>query len=268
MTNNTTPNTLSLATNATYNASAYAQYLSTRTGPYTQAHGNSVSFLSLPEITNTSALIARTLLSQNASAYLPQTYTRNPALLAGYLAQRTILASRYTTSNSSIYEFPFNGGGSTVNALQKPASRGTITLNSTNPSGPPIVDYNALTNPVDGAIVAAMIKYTRVFFSTAAMSVFAPVEVAPGAAAQTDAQILAALKAEGLLQPSFAHPCASCAMLPRELGGCVDPELLVYGTKGLSVVDASIIPLIVGAHLQETMYAVAEKAADLIKARA
>lgn len=100
------------------------------------------------------------------------------------------------------------------------------------------------------------------------MSVFAPVELLPGVAAQTDAEILTALKAAGVLQPSFAHPSASCAMLPLEMGGCVSPELLVYGTQKLSIIDASIIPLIVGAHLQETMYAVAEKAADLIKARA
>lgn len=57
-------------------------------------------------------------------------------------------------------------------------------------------------------------------------------------------------------------------MMPRELGGCVGSDLLVYGTRGLSVVDASVMPLIPGAHLQATVYAVAEKAADLIKARA
>lgn len=57
-------------------------------------------------------------------------------------------------------------------------------------------------------------------------------------------------------------------MLPLELGGCVSDELLVYGVQGLSVVDASILPLIPAAHLQATMYAVAEKAADLIKKRA
>lgn len=57
-------------------------------------------------------------------------------------------------------------------------------------------------------------------------------------------------------------------MMPEELGGCVSDELLVYGVKGLSVVDASIIPMIPATHLQATMYAVAEKAADIIKKRA
>jgi len=48
-------------------------------------------------------------------------------------------------------------------------------------------------------------------------------------------------------------------MMPRHLGGVVSPELLVYGTKHLSVVDASIMPMISGTHLSATAYAIAEK---------
>jgi choline dehydrogenase-like flavoprotein len=57
-------------------------------------------------------------------------------------------------------------------------------------------------------------------------------------------------------------------MMPENLGGCIGDELLVYGVKGLSVVDASIIPMIPATHLQATMYAIAEKAAEVIKERA
>ena len=57
-------------------------------------------------------------------------------------------------------------------------------------------------------------------------------------------------------------------MMPEELGGVVGPDLRVYGVKGLSVVDASILPMIPASGLQATMYAVGEKAADLIKVRA
>jgi len=67
------------------------------------------------------------------------------------------------------------------------------------------------------------------------------------------------------LRPSFAHPSCSCPMMRREMGGVVDGELRVYGVKGLRVVDASVIPLIPGTHLSSTVYAVAEKAADVIK---
>ena len=72
---------------------------------------------------------------------------------------------------------------------------------------------------------------------------------------------------KNIIQPSFSHAAGTCAMMPRNLGGCVSDELLVYDIARLSVVDASIIPLIPATHLQATMYAVAEKAADIIKQR-
>ena len=54
-------------------------------------------------------------------------------------------------------------------------------------------------------------------------------------------------------------------MLPKDKGGVVDPELRVYGTKRLRVVDLSVVPLIPSAHTQSIVYAVAEQAADVIK---
>lgn len=54
--------------------------------------------------------------------------------------------------------------------------------------------------------------------------------------------------------------------MSRELGGVVDSELRVYGTKNLRVVDASVIPTQVSGHLTSTIYAISEKIADTIKA--
>jgi choline dehydrogenase-like flavoprotein len=55
-------------------------------------------------------------------------------------------------------------------------------------------------------------------------------------------------------------------MMSQELGGVVDSNLKVYGTKNVRVVDAGVIPFQVSGHLTSTIYAIAEKASDLIKA--
>jgi len=73
---------------------------------------------------------------------------------------------------------------------------------------------------------------------------------------------------ESFIRDNFAtgqHLAGTAAMACRSLGGVVDPHLKVYGTSNLHIVDASIMPLIVGAHLQGTVYAISEKAADIIK---
>ncbi|CAD6584882.1 MAG: hypothetical protein ASARMPRED_001943 [Alectoria sarmentosa] len=64
---------------------------------------------------------------------------------------------------------------------------------------------------------------------------------------------------------SSYHFAGTCAMLPRNEGGVVDNRLIVYGTRNVRVVDASVMPLIPRSNLQSTVYAVAERAADLIK---
>lgn len=167
-----------------------------------------------------------------------------------------------------------------------PLSRGTVHLDPTDPNGEPLVDYRMLSNPVDLRVAVALFKGIRSYYaSQGAMKRLTPVETKPGANVTSDAEIESFLK--GTLDPSQYHPVGTCPMMPLEMGGVVDETLRVYGVEGLSVVDASMMPLIVGATTQSTVYAVAEKvsrknlacrairytdpfekAADLIKARA
>jgi choline dehydrogenase-like flavoprotein len=57
----------------------------------------------------------------------------------------------------------------------------------------------------------------------------------------------------------------SCSMMPKRLGGVVDPQFWVYGCKNLRVCDASIIPIAPGTNPQATIYSVAEHGSKIVK---
>ncbi|KAF4547877.1 GMC oxidoreductase-like protein 7 [Elsinoe fawcettii] len=268
LSNQAVPNSNTLTVDPAYNASAWAEYEAKKTGIYASGRGNGVAFLSLPQISSTefAESVSSRVGGQNARSFLPANYADRD-LLAGFLEQRRILSEQYGQSDAAVSEYPFSGGGGFIAAaFQKPLSRGTITLNPADPQGQPVIQYNTIQNPLDAEMVLAVVRRAREYFKSPALASLSPVETLPGAQFQSDADLLGALKG-GVLNPSFAHPAGSCAMSPRRLGGCVDSSLKVYGTQKLSVIDTSIIPMIPAAHLQATQYAVAEKAADLIKAR-
>jgi choline dehydrogenase-like flavoprotein len=249
-----------------YNASAWDEYRENRTGPITQAHGNSLAFLSLQSITNNSNAIVRTIRSQYVRDFLPSVY-EDAALLRGFIKQREIISDLHSRNDAAVAEFPMVSSGLAMNALQRPLSRGTVTLDPENKYGHPVIQWNTFQNPVDKQILAEMVRWTRQHWSRPELSKFSPREVCPGPEAQSDDEIMDGLNRQGALEASEAHMSGSCSMMPQKLGGCVGSDLRVYGTTHLSIVDASVLPLIPATHLQATMYAVAEKAADLIKSR-
>lgn len=130
----------------------------------------------------------------------------------------------------------------------------------------PKVDYRAMTNPADGDLFVEFTRFTRHVFTTTSLAQYNPVELVPGANVTDPEDIIAEVR--GRMIPTSFHPVGTSAMMPKNLGGVVDEELMVYGVKGLSVVDAGVMPDLPGAYTQGTVYAIAEKAADLIKARA
>ncbi|KAK4221676.1 GMC oxidoreductase-like protein [Podospora fimiseda] len=254
--------------NETFIAEAQAEFDANRTGPNTIASGNSGAWLPLNVVSPTKFRdIAARYEAQNPASYLPA--GTDKTVIAGYQAQKKAKAKALKSSGSAIYNFFFTGRAQRNGAIVflHPTSRGTVLINPSDPYfSAPIVDYRALTNPIDLEILIEFTHFTRKVFTETRFKHYNPVELEPGADVKTPAQITAWLK--GMLIPSCFHPIGTAAMLPRNLGGVVNEKLLVYGVIGLSVVDASIMPDLPGSYTQQTTYAVAEKAADIIKARA
>jgi choline dehydrogenase-like flavoprotein len=262
------PNSGSLAANATFFEESRKLYEEELTGPLTKAQASYIGFLSLELISNNSQSILDDAEATSAADFLPEVYSTSKDLLAGFAAQRDVLLKSIRAGSVAVLEFPISGGGFIPNAMQKPLSRGTVHLNATNPLAVPVVTHNALANPFDRATIFEALQFTRRVLNSESVSSLNPVEVTPGPQYTELDSTIERLVAAGSLSPTFSHASCSCPMMPREMGGVVDSELLVYGTKRLSIVDASILPVIPAAHLQATMYSVAEKAADIIKARA
>ncbi|KAH8148810.1 uncharacterized protein LAJ45_07153 [Morchella importuna] len=253
--------------NATYAAEMLALYKYNRTGPYSSGFGTAAAFLTLPEIANKTRVssLLNLIQRQDPSAHFPA--NTDATVIAGYKFQRTLLTSFMASGRIAVSENAFSALPGMLNSLQKPFSRGSIAINSTDPFANPVVDYRIFSNPADVEIFVDMIKSFRRVVGMPALKDLGPIITNPDpATVKSDEEIRAAIRAN--VVPTLAHPSCTCAMMKREHGGVVDAQLKVYGVKGLSIVDASVIPLIPATHLSSTVYAVAEKAADIIKARA
>jgi len=151
--------------------------------------------------------------------------------------------------------------------LLHPLSRGSSHITSSSPAASPTIDPKYLSHPLDLEILARHVRYISQLVSTEPLRGFLKPNGRRNDGAPADLSDLAAVK-EYVQKAALScwHPTSTCAMLPRERGGVVDDKLLVYGVKNLRVVDASVIPLATRGNCQTTVYAVAERAADLIKA--
>ncbi|KAF1352799.1 FAD-linked reductase [Lizonia empirigonia] len=258
-----------LMTNATFNASAWAQYEANKTGPYTVARGNALAFISLPDMTSNVSSVVASLKSQNYASYLTSFYTGNKKLLEGYAAQKKIIAGLFQRKDAAVAEFPVPADGTYgLVGVEKPLSRGFVHINAKNPTGSPDIIHNAFINPIDRSVMAIGLRFFRTVWARPELKDYKISETVPGARYTSDEDIYSALLAQASLSPTLAHPSGSCPMMPENAGGCVSDKLLVYGTQHLSIVDASIVPIIPSCHLQATAYGIGEKAADVIKKRA
>ena len=222
------------------------------------ASGNCGSWLSLPVIAPKAwKSIADKYEAQGAADYLPR--DTDKTVVAGYKAQQKALAKSMRSRDSATYNFFLRGGYQESSVVYlHPVSRGTVHINRSDPFfSQPVVDYRALSNPTDLEVLLEFTPFTRKYFYETRLKSLDPVELSPGADVTTPDQIATWLRE--VMIPSSFHPIGTAAMLPKNLGGVVDQDLLVYGVKGLSVVDASVMPDLPGSYTQQTVYAIAEK---------
>ncbi len=147
--------------------------------------------------------------------------------------------------------------------LVAPASRGEVTLRSSDPSDKPKIVTNSLTEPEDVASMVAGMELAREIAASEPMRSTITRELKPGSGVSGRDDLESALRDRVEL---IYHPVGTCRMGSDE-EAVVDPELRVRGLQGLRVVDASVMPIIPGGNTNAPVIMVAERAADLIRGR-
>lgn len=140
-----------------------------------------------------------------------------------------------------------------------PESRGRVVLASADSTRPPRIDPGYLTASADTEVLRRGIALARALAATrACRAAGIGAEVLPGSVGRTMEHI------REHADTAF-HPVGTCR-LGRDARAVVDPWLRVVGVSGLRVVDASVMPTTVAGNAQAAVYAIAERAVDLIRA--
>jgi len=145
--------------------------------------------------------------------------------------------------------------------LLRPKSRGSVSLGSADPLAAPLIDPNFLGEDADLEAMVAGFKTTRRLMETPALRALQTKDMFT-AAVKTDDDIRKLLRAR---VDTVYHPVGTCKM-GNDAAAVVDPKLRVHGVGGLRVVDASIMPTLIGGNTNAPTIMIGEKAADMIKA--
>jgi choline dehydrogenase len=241
----------------------------------------SVAFLPYATITGNDEVSTEKEVAEIFSAALPAQSTvtsKQNDLLRSQLLDPSNASTQFivvptgsdpsSTGVSAMFHHSIPGAYSTnLICLTRPFSRGSIHIQSADARVHPTIDPEYLSHPMDLDILAQSLIFAQKIAETEPL---ASKLKNRGKVAMPGMEIPSTLeKAKEHVRRNMVsewHPMGTCAMLPREKGGVVSSELKVYGTANLRVVDASIFPLQVQGNIQSSVYAAAEKAADIIKA--
>ena len=145
--------------------------------------------------------------------------------------------------------------------LLRPKSRGTLRLASADPQVMPLIDPAFLQDPDDAARLVRGFKVMRELMQQPALARHGGAESKASAHARSDAQIEQFVRFHA---DTIYHPVGTCRMGPDAMA-VVDARLRVHGVAGLRVVDASVMPSVVGGNTNAPVIMMAEKAVDMIR---
>jgi choline dehydrogenase len=160
-----------------------------------------------------------------------------------------------------------NKDGFTFHVCQlRPESRGHVGLKSADPLADPAIFANYLSAEEDRRAIREGVKMMREVAAQSALDPYRGAEFAPGPGVKTDAEIDAWVRQTA---ETIYHPVGTCRMgAAGDVNAVVDAELRVQGLAGLRVIDASVMPTLVGGNTNAPTIMIAEKASDLIRGKA
>lgn len=138
--------------------------------------------------------------------------------------------------------------------------RGHVRITSDDPAVYPEIVFNYLSTAQERREWVEAIRCTREIMTQPAFDEFRGEELAPGAAVETDDEILGFVRQQ--LESAY-HPSCTCSM-GQGAAAVTTPDLNVHGVEGLRVVDASVMPAVTNGNIYAPVLMIAEKAADLI----
>lgn len=156
----------------------------------------------------------------------------------------------------------FGHGYSCHVCLLRPRSRGSVTLHSADPLAPPRIDPDFLGDADDVRRLVRGFQVMRRILQQPALAGLGGRELATSADARSEPEIEAFVRSHA---DTIYHPVGTCRM-GSDAMAVVDAQLRVHGIEGLRVVDASVMPAIVGGNTNAPVIMIGEKAADMIKA--
>ncbi|MFN3523089.1 MAG: choline dehydrogenase [Phenylobacterium sp.] len=144
----------------------------------------------------------------------------------------------------------------------RPESRGRIGLRSADANDDPAIFANYLSAEEDKRAMREGVKMMRKVAEQPALAPYRSVEFSPGKDVQTDDEIDAWIRRTA---ETIYHPVGTCKMgVEGDPMAVVDAELKVRGVAGLRVIDASVMPTLVGGNTNAPTIMIAEKASDMI----